>query len=192
MIRTILLKDLDLPHFSIACYRPEFEAGKTVHETWQAIREADGVVIATPVWNFSVPAHLKNLIDLMGCFALDAETHSRGQLKGKPFYFLFTGGAPVAVWKGVMRFTTSHVPESIRYYDGSIVGKHYEGKCMPNRREFGLVVDQRPTSLARVRAKGKKFASVVGYAVRNGRLPLYYRVLARLYQWGQRVVSRLP
>lgn len=192
IVETLLLKDLALPHFTIACYRSGLEPGDAVLALWEAVRSADGVVIASPVWNFSVPAHLKNAIDLLGCKALDAETRSKGQLRGKPFFFIFTGGAPTAVWKGVMRFTTSHIPESIRYYGGSIVGKHYEARCMPSQREFGLVVDRRAGSLLRVERRGRAFAQFVGRVKETGKLPLGYRVRAAMYQWGQRMVARLP
>ena len=59
------LKDLKIDHFHLGHYEdnavdePDFGMLKDL------ILQADGIVLATPVWNFSVPAHLKNLIDLV-------------------------------------------------------------------------------------------------------------------------------
>ena len=104
------------------------------------VENASGLVIATPVWNFGVPAHLKNFIDRMGSFALD-ETRSRGTLNGKPFYIIFTGGAPKPAWTGLMKKTTAFVPEALRYFGATYIGHHFEPKCVKGRGKFGLVVD---------------------------------------------------
>ena len=80
----------------------------------QLVQQSDGVVIASPLWNFSVPGHLKNLIDRMGSFCLDSESRSLGMLKGKPFYCILTGGTPIAAWYGLQKKTVSHLPVSIR------------------------------------------------------------------------------
>ena len=190
LVEKIRLKDLPLAHFTLEHYRGNAFEEEAFTRIRSLVRGAKGIVIATPVWNFSVPAHLKNLIDRLGAFCLDHETRSKGQLPATPFFFLFTGGAPVPVWTGIMRFTTSHLPESIRYYGGSIAGKHYEGKCMVSRREFGLVVDVRPASLERVRRKGRKFARLMRYYAVHNRLPLSYRLLAQAYRLSLRIVSK--
>ncbi|MDP6561407.1 MAG: NAD(P)H-dependent oxidoreductase, partial [Candidatus Peribacteraceae bacterium] len=153
-VHKIRLFDFPLPHFTLDCYSGSCIAPKEYLELKKRIEEADGVLIATPVWNFGVPSHLKNFIDWMGCFGLDTETHSKGTLHGKPFYFIFTGGAPTAAWKGLMRFTTMFVREAIRYYGGTVTGLYYEGRCTLGRGKFGLVVDTREKSLAAVRKRG--------------------------------------
>ena len=104
------LKDLHIEHFTVAYYDPNTDQGEDFRRFQGLMENCHGFVIATPVWNFGVPAHLKNLIDRMGSFALN-ETHSRGTLKGKPFYLIFTGGAPLPAWKGMMKKTTSFVPD---------------------------------------------------------------------------------
>jgi NAD(P)H-dependent FMN reductase len=189
-VTKVRLKDFSLPHFTADCYNAACPMPQEYMQLKELVLRADGILIATPIWNFGVPAHLKNFIDWMGCFALDSETKSRGMLQSKPFYFLFTGGAPKAAWKGLMRFTTIFVPEAIRYFGGTIVGKYFEGKCMPARGKFGLVVDQRPESLATVRFCGNRFAAFVERFQKTGRLPFSYRIIERVYRLGQRLAAK--
>jgi multimeric flavodoxin WrbA len=190
-VTKIRLKDLRIEHFDLKFYTPNCSTEDDFCKLQDLLVAADGVVIASPIWNFSVPAHLKNVIDRIGAFGLDTETRTRGQLKSKPFFFLFTGGAPVAVWKGVMRFTTSHVPEAFRYYGGAVIGRHYEGRAMVGRGTFGLILDKRPESLERARRKGERFARIVKQFKEQGTLPLTVRVYEKLYRFGVRVMSKL-
>lgn len=186
----IRLKDLTIKHFALEDYHSQCTSEDDFCQLQDRLQEAHGLVFATPVWNFSVPAHLKNVIDRMGAFCLDEETRTKGQLPGTPAYFLYTGGAPVAVWKSLMRFTTSHLPESIRYYGGTIIGKDFEGKCQPKRGTFGLIVDQRPASLARVKAKGKLFGRIVDRYVQTKTFPLHFRIIKHTYKIGQKIVAK--
>src|SRR3989338_4220001 len=104
-INKVFVRDLHIDHFTLDHYREGGPEEEDFRKIRSLVLDADGIVVATPIWNFSVPAHLKNLIDRMGTFALDRETRSDGQLGGKPCCFLFTGGAPVPAWKGLQRFT---------------------------------------------------------------------------------------
>ena len=187
----IRIKDLSIAHFTLAHYDKQTAEEDDFQRIRNAVSTAHGMVIATPVWNFSIPAHLKNLIDRMGSFALDEETRSKGLLGGKPCYFLFTGGAPLPAWKGLMRFTTSHVQESFRYFGSTIVGTYFEGKSMLGRGKFGLAVDKRPESLAKVQKRGRYFAAFVTNFLQTGKLPLYYRVFNYCYRLGQRIMAKL-
>lgn len=189
-IETLHLTDFPLQQFTIDCYDDRCEFPKEYLELRKMIQWADGVVIATPVWNFGVPAHLKNCIDWMGCFGLDTETHTKGQLQGKPFYFIFTGGAPKAAWKGLMRFTTMFVRESIRYFGGTVAGKFYEGHCTAGKGKFGLVVDKRPETLAAIRKQGVWFARFIENFMNRGKLPLKYRIIEWGYKKGQRLIAK--
>ena len=190
-VETIALRDFPLPHFTVECYSEKCELSREYLRLKKAMLEADGVLIATPIWNFGVPAHLKNCIDWIGTFGLDHETRTNGTLKGKPFFFIFTGGAPVAAWKGIMRFTTLFVSEAIRYYGGTIVGKYFEGKCTLGKGKFGLVVDKRPESLRSVRMRGVKFAEFTKKFKEKGVLPLSYRIFERMYHIGKHTISKL-
>ncbi len=185
------VEELELEHFTLAHYDPRTKQGLGYDRLKKEMDDADGVVIATPIWNFSIPAHLKNLIDRMGTFALDAETRSKGLLKNKPFYFLFTGGAPVPAWKGLMRLTTLHLPESIRYFGGTPMGKHYEGKAMLGRGRFGVVLDQRPQALKKTEKKGRGFVKHVRRYAKDGSIPLWNRLFLRAYRFGQKIMAKL-
>lgn len=171
----IRLTDLFINHFSLEYYHPQCSLEDDFCRVQNLIEQADGVVIATPIWNFSVPAHLKNFIDRIGGFALDEATHSKGQLKGKPFYLIFTGGAPRAAWKFMFHVTTMHLPEAIKYYGGVVLGRHYEPRCMEGHGKFGLVVDKRPHSLTLLQKKGAWFARIIFKRAKTGRLPLRFR-----------------
>jgi len=190
-VETKKIQEMQLEHFRLDFYNsstPEEEDFKKLKELMEW---ADGFVIATPIWNFSVPAHLKNLIDRMGSFALDAETRNKGTLKGKPFYLIFTGGAPKAAWKGLMRFTTGHMTAGLEYFDCTHIGTFFEGKCTKGKGKFGLVVDKREETLHKVRGKGFKFVSIVERFEATGKLPLGKRIYRKLYWWGQIVMGKL-
>ncbi len=184
-VTKIRLKDLQISHFGLECYGPncpmdDMEMIKT------EMSKAHGVVIATPIWNFSVPAHLKNLIDRMGAFSLDSESHSLGMLHGKPFFLLYTGGTPAAAWP-LMKRTTSHLPVSLQYFGASILGVHFESRATLGRGIFGLVVDKRPESLEAIKKKGISFVKSVQEFQRTGRLPLKHRLMQGFISMAQRV-----
>ncbi|PIR50022.1 hypothetical protein COU79_01710 [Candidatus Peregrinibacteria bacterium CG10_big_fil_rev_8_21_14_0_10_54_7] len=184
------LKDLQIDHFSLEHYNPEFRHEEDFRNLQHLIEKADGLVIASPVWNFGVPAHLKNFIDRMGSFALD-ETRSRGTLRGKPFYLIFTGGVPAPAWKGLMRKTTSFVPEGLKYFGASYIGHHFESKCVKGRGKFGLVVNERPETLASLRRQGHTFAGVVKKYEETGKAPLKQRTCSRIMRCGETLLKKI-
>lgn len=191
-VTELRLKQLRIDHFDVAKhYGPSPERSDDVSMIERAIASSDGVVIATPIWNFSIPGHLKNLIDRLGASCLDAETHSRGLLKGKPFFLIFTGGMPRSGWTGLLSLTTSHVQEAIRYFGGSTVGIHYEGRTTPARGTFGLVVDKRTSSLSELTQKGTAFAAIVDRYARTGTLPLKHEMANRVLRFGYALVQKL-
>ncbi len=68
------------------------------------IKNAKALVIATPTYNFGVPAKLKNFIDRIRFFALDFKSKSRigqpsGMLGHLRVYFIVSGGTPTWVQK---------------------------------------------------------------------------------------------
>lgn len=185
----IRLRDLQMAHFGLECYGSHCPQDD-LQMVQDKITKADAIVIASPIWNFSVPAHLKNLIDRMGAFSLDEESHSLGMLGGKPFFLLFTGGTPAAA-RPLMKRTTSHLPVSIQYFGGSVAGTHFEPSCTLGRGVFGLVVDKRPESLALLKEKGKTFALLVQNYKKTGVLPLKYRLIQSFVQMAQKVKKGL-
>lgn len=187
----IRLKDLEIDHFDAAThYDPAYEHEADFVRFQDAITKAHGVVIATPVWNFGVPAHLKNLMDRMGSFGLD-ETHSRGTLNGKPFYFLFTGGAPMPAWKGMMQKTTSFIVEGARYFGASPIGSDFEGRATAGRGKFDLVVHERPETIQRIHKKARVFAQIVRVYKETGKAPAKERARSAVMKFGERVMKKV-
>lgn len=184
----VLLKNIPLVHFNLRHY-DEPEQNRDMEDLKKMILEADGILISAPVWNFSVPAHLKNLIDRMGSFALD-EKHSLGTLQKKPFYLLYTFGAPGPAW-ALYRRTLSHVWVSLEYFGASVIGTFYEGRCTKGRGIFGLVVDSRPDCLLKARESGKMFAESVKRFAETGKLPFKYRVRAKFVRIAQTIKHKL-
>lgn len=184
------IKDLRIDHFTLDCYDPQCNQEEDFCRVQKLMEKSHGFVIATPIWNFSVPAHLKNLIDRMGSFALDI-TRSKGTLKGKPFYLILTGGTPVSGWYALMRKTTSHLSESLKYFGASFIGRHYEPKCIRGRGVFGLVVDRRPDSVESLRRQGFDFAKVAAEYMRTGKAPIRHRAKAKVMKWGETILKKI-
>ena len=88
-VHTRRLKDLQIAHFNLDFYDPQCSQEEDFCAIQDLIERSSGVLITTPIWNFGVPAHLKNLFDRMGSFTLD-ETRSKGTLNGKPVDALVT------------------------------------------------------------------------------------------------------
>lgn len=190
-VEKIRLQELALQPFSLACYEETCALEPDYLRLRDSIRRSSAILIASPIWNFSVPAHLKNMIDRIGAFALDHETHSKGQLKGKPVGLIYTGGAPMIAWKALMYLTTLHVAEAFKYYDATIVYRHFEPKCTVGRGKFGLVVDKRPDSLATMRRDGDRFAHMATVFSQTGSLPASSRLWHTLFSFIYRVGNRI-
>ena len=98
------LNDIKIDH-----YNYNNRLGPTNEETdfnnlCQKIMKAKALVIATPTYNFGVPAQLKNFIDRIRFLALDFKNKSRigqpsGMLGHLRVYFIVSGGTPTLVQK---------------------------------------------------------------------------------------------
>ncbi len=190
-VTTITLAELDVPHFTLAAYDPNHSPTPDTHKLHEAVKNADGIVVASPVWNFSVPAHLKNALDHLGAVCLDQATHSKGQLQEKPCMFLFTGGAPMIAWKALLNITTLHVSEAFKYYGAAVVGRHFEPKCLPGRGKFGLVLDQRTDLADRMTKKAATFGHIVAAYRATGSLPPFLSLRRNVATWAYRIGNRI-
>ena len=184
------LKDMNLEYFTVDDYDPQCRTEEDFCELQKLMEDASGFVFACPIWNFSIPARLKNFVDRMGSFALD-ETRTKGTLNGKPFYLIHTGGAPLPAWKGMMQKTSSHLPESLQYFGGSYIGHHFEGRCTAGSGNFELVVDKRPKSLASLREQGYRFAEVVETYHKTGKAPVKHRAKGRIMRLGEAILKKI-
>lgn len=186
-----LLRNLTIDHFTIECYDPAYPQEKDFAELRTKIEAADGLVFASPIWNFGVPGNLKNFIDRCGSFALDHERRMKAKWNDKPFFLIFTGGSPMPAWTGLLRKTTSGVKIGLQYFGGAHAGTYFEPRCTPGKGRFGLIVDKRPESLAAIRAKGKAFTAIVRHHADNGHLPAMMRFKRKFYTLGQAIQRKL-
>lgn len=187
-ITKLRLKDLKLNHFTLMHYEPHAPEEPDFVKLKDLMLKSKGLVVATPIWNFSVPAHLKNMIDRMGAFCLDPETHTVGTLKGLPLYVIFTGAGGPGSWAGLMRGTVSHVVIGLQYFGTTTVGTYFEPRCRPSKTEFGTVVDKRPNSLKTMEEKGLAFAKIVKQYAETGKLPLGSSAGYKVFTIGQRII----
>lgn len=106
------------------------------------IQKTDGLIIATPTYNFSVPASLKNLIDRIRFFALDLENENKlGQPNGKlgylKLYYLVSGGTPKWAQKILFfAFPPFWLRSVFLYYGANCMGAYYSGdiKTFENKK----------------------------------------------------------
>lgn len=104
--------------------------------------EISGLVIATPTYNFSVPAHLKNFIDRTRFISLDFKRKTKlgqpvGMLEYLKIYFLVSGGTPN--WAERILFF-AFPPFWLRgvflYFNAKVLGAFYSGdvKTFQNKK----------------------------------------------------------
>ena len=76
-IEKIYLSDINIDTYTHENSRGSASHEEKFAELVEKIQNANGLVIATPTYNFSVPAHLKNFIDRLRFVALDLENRNR-------------------------------------------------------------------------------------------------------------------
>ena len=132
-VEKIYLSDVHIEHLTHGNKKAPLPQEGDFAELAEKIQSADGLVIATPTYNFSVPAHLKNFVDRAYFFALDPEKKNmlkqpRGKLGYLRMYALVSGGTPV--WIQKMLFFL-YPPFWLRcvfaYYDVSKYSSYYSG-----------------------------------------------------------------
>lgn len=135
----IEVEKIYLADIPIDVYTHENSKVPSPHETQFAelskkIRDdIQGLVIATPTYNFSVPAHLKNFIDRIRFFALDFTHRSRlgqpvGALGHLQTYFLVSGGTPNWAERLVFfTFPAFWLRGVFLYFGAKVMGAFYSG-----------------------------------------------------------------
>ena len=157
----IEIEKIYLNNIPIDIYMFENSMGPLDHEkefrdlAHKITTEITGLVIATPTYNFSVPAHLKNFIDRIRFFALDfKKCNSIGQPVGMlghlKTYFLVSGGTPS--WAETIlffAFPSFWLRGVFLYFGAKVMGAFYTGDIRAFENE---------KILARCRAKGRRYA----------------------------------
>lgn len=154
-IEKIYLTDIPFDDYNFENRLGPQEHELAFKELCDKIERAEALVIATPTYNFSVPARLKNLIDRIRFLALDFNNKSRlGQPSGKlshlRTYFLVSGGTPR--WAQIMLFfvfPAFWLRGIFLYFGSHCLGAFYSDdvKTFENQR-----------TLDGCRRRGKKFA----------------------------------
>ena len=163
-IPDIEVEKIYLEDIPIDTYKYENSKGPGEHEqklkelAEKIMGEASGLVISTPTYNFSVPAHLKNFIDRMRFFALDMSKKNKfgqpvGLLNNLRVYFLVSGGIPN--WAEHILFFTFPsfwLRGVFLYFNAKVMGAYYSG----NVKTF-----QNKKILKKCFKKGKSYAKKV-------------------------------
>ncbi len=170
-VSTIEVEKIYLEDIEIDNYNFENSVGTMDHETKfkeltdKIKNEITGLVIATPTYNFSVPAHLKNFIDRLRFIALDMnQKNSIGQPVGKlrhiKTYFLVSGGTPAWAEKILFfTFPSFWLRGVFLYFGAHVMGAFYSGDV----RTF-----QNKEILNKCRRKGKIYAEKLVRGSRQG------------------------
>jgi len=99
LIERFCLEDIHFDHYNYYNGKGPTENEKDFAKLAEKFKEADGIIMSTPVYNFSVPARLKNFIDRIRFIAVDLENKNiigqpTGKFKNHRMYFLVSGGTP--------------------------------------------------------------------------------------------------
>jgi putative NADPH-quinone reductase len=143
---SIMVEKIYLEDITIDTYRYENGTGPQTHETafkelTDKIKCTQGLVIATPTYNFSVPSHLKNFIDRLRFFALDMKNTNRlgqpvGGLDYLKTFFLVSGGTPK--WAETLlffAFPAFWLRSVFLYYGSHCLGAYYSGDVATFRNQ---------------------------------------------------------
>lgn len=132
-VEKIYLEDIAIDTYNFNNRMGPQEHEKDFQILTDKIKNVQGLIIATPTYNFSVPSHLKNFIDRLRFFALDMSNTNRigqpiGGLDYLKTYFLVSGGTPK--WAQRMLFF-AFPPFWLRavflYYGSQCYGGYYSG-----------------------------------------------------------------
>lgn len=170
-VKGIEIEKIYLEDIPIDLYRFENSAGPRDHEVefgklgQKISNEISGLVISTPTYNFSVPAHLKNFIDRSRYFALDfSKKNKLGQPVGKlghlKTYFLISGGTPNWAEKILFfTFPAFWLRGVFLYFDAKVMGALYSGD---------IKTYQNQKILQKCFKRGKKYANDDLYRKKQG------------------------
>lgn len=133
-VEKIYLEDIPINTYNYQNSTGPQENEKLFKELTEKIRSGiSGLVIATPTYNFSVPAHLKNFIDRIRFFALNFKQRNTldqptGMLGNLKTYFLVSGGTPNWAEKILFfAFPSFWLRGIFLYFNAKVMGAYYSG-----------------------------------------------------------------
>jgi len=155
-VEKIYLEDIPINTYNFQNSTGPQENEQLFKELSEKIKnESFGLVIATPTYNFSVPAHLKNFIDRIRFFALNFEEKNnfgqpKGELKNLRTYFLVSGGTPNWAEKILFfTFPSFWLRGIFLYFNAKVMGAYYSGDTQTFKNK---------KILKKCFRKGKKYA----------------------------------
>jgi len=161
----IYLDDVFIENYNFENRLGPTDNEKEFSDLCNKIMNSKGLVIAVPTYNFSVPAHLKNFIDRIRCFALDMEKRNKinqpvGKLGYLKTFFIVSGGTPNWAQKILFfAFPPFWLRGVFLYYGAHVMGAFYSGdvQTFSNKK-----------ILNKVMKKGINFAKCVKKDRKNG------------------------
>lgn len=159
----IYLSDIQIDYYTY-----ENSIGTLPHETKfkeliENIESSQGLVIATPTYNFSVPAHLKNFVDRSRFFALNMKQRNNlrqpiGKLGYLGTYFLVSGGTPR--WAEhilFFAFPAFWLRGVFLYFGAKVFGAYYTGDTEAfNNKKILKLCEKKGQHFAEQIIQGKK------------------------------------
>lgn len=170
-LEKIYLEDIEIKNYNYQNGKGPVEGETEFAALTEKIQNSDALIIATPTYNFSVPAHLKNFIDRMRFFALDLEKKNKikqpvGKLGYLQTYFIVSGGTPDWAQKILFfAFPPFWMRGVFLYYGANVMGAMYTGDVKAFKNE---------KILKRAYKKGMNFAKCVSRDKHN-------RILERIF-----------
>ncbi|PIQ68445.1 MAG: hypothetical protein COV91_04090 [Candidatus Taylorbacteria bacterium CG11_big_fil_rev_8_21_14_0_20_46_11] len=161
----VYLSDVPMKPYSFDLKGGPAPDEKEFSELCENIQRANGLVIATPTYNFSVPAGLKNFIDRIRFFALDFKRQNRmGQPVGRLGYlrtfYLVSGGTPTWAEKLLFfAFPPFWLRSVFLYYGAHCLGALYTGNVKACKDERLLM---------KCRKRGRRYAKYLHARKTNG------------------------
>ena len=164
-IEKIYLKDIKIDNYTFENSLQAMEHEQEFSELCEKIKNASGLVIATPTYNFSVPAHLKNFIDRIRFISLDLKRKNKlgqpvGLLTNLRTFYLVSGGTPKWAQKILFfAFPPFWLRSVFLYYGAHCLGAYYTGdvKSFTNK-----------SVATKCKILGKKYARSVVKCKKNG------------------------
>jgi len=160
-VEKIYLYDMHLPYFNYKNRKadpPESRENKDIKLMEKMLLGSKGIVIATPVWNFSVPAKLKNMMDRISYFGRvfkhPYSMKKQPNLHHVNCFYIMTTGAP---WYGWLFDSIAYFQTKLTmwYFGGRNRGLLKAHNCGNGSKN---VVKKRRRLLQKSYKKGYKFA----------------------------------
>ncbi len=119
-------------------YNQDMEANfpKEITELKKRIREADGIIIATPEFNRSIPGSLKNMFDWT------SRPYGDNAWDGKPVATM--GASPGGIGTALAQY---HLKQILLYLNTRVIGQpeFYVGNSSPKFDQEGNLTDEKTT-----------------------------------------------